>query len=65
MRLAASSKWTKAMTQITKSQEISRRIIEAMTVHRMNVRQAIDYVCGEGSCEAMIDSLYKEFRKAN
>jgi hypothetical protein len=51
------------MNATTKSQEISRRIIEAMTTHRMNVRQAINYVCGEGSCEQMIDSLYEELRK--
>ena len=51
------------MNATTKSQEISRRIIEAMTTHRMNVRQAINYVCGEGSCEQMIDLLYEELRK--
>jgi hypothetical protein len=50
---------------MTKSQEISRRIVEAMTTLRMDVRQAINYVCGEGVCEAMIDSLYDELRKAN
>ena len=47
---------------MTKSQEISRRIVEAMTTHRMNVRQAINYVCGDGVCEAMIDALYAELR---
>jgi hypothetical protein len=52
------------MDAITKSQEISRRIIEAMTTHRMNVRQAINYVCGDGVCEAMIDALYAELRKS-
>jgi hypothetical protein len=48
---------------MTKTQEISRRIVEAMTTHRMNVRQAINYVCGDGVCEAMIDALYAEFRR--
>lgn len=51
------------MNTTTKSQEISRRIIEAMTTHRMNVRQSINYVCGDGVCEAMIDALYEELRK--
>ena len=52
------------MNATTKTQEISRRIIEAMTTHRMNVRQAINHVCGDGACEAMIDALYNELRTA-
>lgn len=51
------------MDATTKAQEISRRIIEAMATHRINVRQAINHVCGEGVCEAMIDALYEDFRK--
>jgi hypothetical protein len=44
-----------------KQAEISRRILEKMATG-MNVRDALDAVCGEGSADRLIDSLYVELR---
>jgi hypothetical protein len=43
--------------------EISRRILEQVAAG-MNVRDALDAVCGEGSAARLIDSLYSELRAA-
>jgi hypothetical protein len=41
--------------------EISRRILEKVAAG-MNVQDALDAVCGAGSAERLIDSLYVELR---
>jgi hypothetical protein len=46
-----------------KQTEISRRILEKVA-SGMNVRDALDAVCGEGSAARLIDSLYSELRAA-
>ena len=42
-----------------KQAEISRRILEKVAAG-MNVRDALDAVCGKGSADRLIDSLYVE-----
>ena len=37
-------------------------MILAKVAEGMNVRQALDAVCGEGSADRLIDSLYHELR---
>jgi hypothetical protein len=46
-----------------KQNEISRRILEKVAAG-MNVRDALDAVCGEGSAARLIDSLYSELQAA-
>jgi len=44
-----------------KQTEISRRILK-MVAEGMNVRDALDAVCGEGSADRLIDTLYHDLR---
>jgi hypothetical protein len=44
-----------------KQAEISRRILEKVAAG-MNVRDALDAVCGHGSADRLIDALYSELR---
>lgn len=44
-----------------KQAKISMMIL-AKVAEGMNVRQALDAVCGEGSADRLIDSLYHELR---
>ena len=44
-----------------KQAEISRRILQKVAAG-MDVREAIDAVCGEGSADRLISSLYRELR---
>lgn len=46
---------------MTKTQAISAMILNKIA-EGMNVREAINAVCGEGRVEAMIDRLYDELR---
>lgn len=44
-----------------KQAEISRRIMEKVAAG-MNVRDALDALCGEGSAARLIDTLYHELQ---
>ena len=44
-----------------KQAEISRQILENVA-SGMNVRDAMDAVCGEGSADRLIDTLYHDLR---
>lgn len=44
-----------------KQVEISRQILEKVA-EGMNVRDALDAVCGQGSAARLIDTLYAELR---
>jgi len=44
-----------------KQTEISRRILK-MVAEGMNVRDALDAVCGEGSADRLIETLYQNLR---
>ena len=44
-----------------KQAEISRQIL-AKVATGMSVRDALDAVCGEGSADRLIDTLYRELR---
>lgn len=46
---------------MTKTQIISLRILTLVS-EGMNIRQAIDTVCGAGKVEQMISDLYDELR---
>lgn len=47
-----------------KQTEISRRILEKVAAG-VNVRDALDAVCGHGSADLLIDALYEELRRAS
>ena len=44
-----------------KQAEISRRILEKVAAG-MNVQDALNAVCGEGSADRLIETLYRELR---
>ena len=44
-----------------KQTEISRRIL-TLVAEGMNVRDALDAVCGEGSADRLINTLYHDLR---
>lgn len=44
-----------------KQAEISRRIL-AKVAEGLDVRAAVDAVCGDGTIDRLIDSLYRELR---
>ena len=49
------------MNAAIKNAEISRRIL-AKIAEGMNVREALDAVCGAGMSDRLVDSVYRELR---
>jgi hypothetical protein len=50
------------MNAAIKNAEISRRIL-VKVAEGMNVRQALDAVCGEGMFSKLVSNLYDELRQ--